>query len=54
LRVFGRGEDFGAVAVQGHGGGAERAADFAHGGEALDAVVAVLVVFGKAAEFVAG
>jgi hypothetical protein len=54
LRVFGRGEDFGSVPVQPHRGGAERAADLAGGGGALDAVVAVGVVGGEAAEFVAG
>ena len=54
LRVPGRLEDFGPVPVQGHRGGAERASDLAHGGGALDPVVAVLVVAGEAAEFVAG
>jgi hypothetical protein len=47
-------EDLGPVPVQGHRGGAERAADLAHGGGAGDAVVAVFVVGGEAAELVAG
>ena len=44
----------GRDAVEGHRGGAERAAEFARGGGAGDAVVAVGVVGGEPAEFVAG
>src|SRR4029077_20740119 len=47
-------QDLRAVPVQGHRRGAERAADLADGGGALDAVVAVLIVAGEAAELVAG
>ena len=43
-RVLGGCEDLRAVPVQGHRGGPERAADLAHGGGALHAVVAVGVV----------
>ena len=53
-RVLRRGEDLGPVPVQGHGGRAERAADLAHDRGAHDAVVAVGVVAGDAAELVAG
>ena len=49
-----RGEDLGAVAVQGHRRRAQRAADLARGGRALHPVVAVFVVAGEAAELVAG
>ena len=52
LGVPGGCEDLGAVPVQGHRGGAERAADLAHGRGALDPVVAVLVVGGEPAELV--
>ena len=52
--MFRRGEDLGAVTVQGHRGGPQRAADLAHGGRALDAVVPVGVVSGEAAELVPG
>ncbi len=54
LGMFGGLQDLRAVPVQRHRRGAERAADLAHGGGALDAVVAVLVVGGEAAELVAG
>src|SRR5579875_2275534 len=47
-------QDFRAVPVQGHRRRAERAADLPCGGGAGDAVVAVGVVAGEAAEFVAG
>ena len=47
-------EDLGPVPVQRQGGGAERAANLAQGGRALDPVVAVGVVCGEAAELVAG
>ena len=47
-------QDLRAVPVQGHRGGAERAADLADGGGALDPVVAVGVVGGEAAELVPG
>src|SRR5262249_29446087 len=47
-------QDLGPVPVQGHRGGAQRAADLAHGGQAPDPVVAVMVVSGEAAEVVAG
>ena len=47
-------QDLRAVPVQGHRGGAERAADLAHGGGALHPVVAVGVVGGEAAELVPG
>ena len=53
-RVLRRGEDLGPGPVQGHRCGPQRAADLAHGGGALDAVVAVGVVGGEAAELVAG
>jgi hypothetical protein len=43
-------QDLRAVPVQGHRRGAERAADLARGGGAGDAVVAVGVVSGEAAE----
>ena len=52
--MLGRGEDLGPVAVQRHGGRAQRAADLAHGGGAHDPVVAVGVVGGDPAELVAG
>src|ERR1700691_846679 len=52
--VLRRGEDLGPVAVQRHRGGAERAADLADGGGALDPVVPVGIVAGEAAELVAG
>jgi hypothetical protein len=52
--VLGRGEDLGAVAVQGHRRRLQGAADLARGGGALHPVVAVLVAGGEAAEFVAG
>jgi hypothetical protein len=54
LGVFGWLQDFGAVPVQRHRCGAQRAADLAGGGGALYAVVAVVVVGGEAAEFVPG
>src|ERR1700729_1599940 len=53
-RVLRRGEDFGPVAGERHGGGAERAADLARGGRAGDAVVAVGIVAGEPSELVAG
>src|SRR5262249_32910377 len=53
-RVVGWGEDLGPVAVQGHGGGPQRAADLARGRGAGDAVVAVGVVAGDPAELVPG
>ena len=52
--MLGCGEDLGAVLVQGHGGGAEGAADLAQRGGALDAVIAVLVIGSVPAELVAG
>src|ERR1035441_2124947 len=54
LGVFWRGEDLGPVPVQPHRRRPEGAADLAYGGRALDAVVAVFVVAGDPAEFVAG
>ena len=54
LGMPGRGEDLGPVPAEGHRGGAERAADLAHGGGAGDAVVAVCVVAGDAPELVTG
>jgi len=54
LGVLGGLQDFRAVPVQSHRRGAVRAADLAHGGRALDPVVAVGVVSGEAAELVAG
>jgi hypothetical protein len=53
-RVLGRCEDLGPVPLQGHRGRAQGAPDLAHGGGAHDAVVAVAVVGGDAAELVAG
>jgi hypothetical protein len=53
-RVPGRGEDLGPVAVQGHGGGPQRAADLPHDRGAGDAVIAIGVVAGDPAELVAG
>ena len=50
----GRGEDLGPVPVEFHRRGAERAADFPGGGGAGVAAVAVGVVGGVEAEFVAG
>jgi hypothetical protein len=50
LGVFRGLEDLGPVPVQGHRGGAERAADLARGGGAGGAVVAVVVGGGEAAE----
>src|SRR5947207_166091 len=47
-------QDLRPVPVQEHRRGAERAADLAHGGGALDPVVAVGIVGGEAAELVAG
>ena len=47
-------ENLRAVPVQGHRRRAQRAADLAHGRGAGDAVVAVFVVAGGAAELVAG
>jgi hypothetical protein len=52
--VLRRGEDLGPAAVKEHGRGAEGAADLAHGGRAGDAVVAVGIVGGEAAELVTG
>ena len=46
-----RGEDFGPVPVQRHGGRPQRAADLAHGRRAQDPVVAAGVVAGDLAEF---
>ena len=53
-RVLRRGEDLRPGAVEGHGVRAERAAEFARGGGAGDAVVAVGVVGGEPAELVPG
>jgi len=50
LRVLRGLQDLGPVPVQPHRGGPQRAADLACGGGALDAVVAVGVVGGEAAE----
>ncbi len=52
--VVWRGEDLGPLPVQGHGGGAERAADLSRGGGAGDPVVAVSVVAGDFPGFAAG
>jgi hypothetical protein len=51
--VLGELQDLRAVPVQGHRRGLQRAADLAHGGRALDAVAAVGVVAGDAAELAA-
>ena len=53
-RVLRRGEDLGPVAIQGHGGWAERAADLAQDSGAHHPVVAVAVVAGDPAELVPG